>query len=30
MDDARTQLLQRILEEVSANGLADRSLRDIA
>lgn len=30
MDDARAQLLHRILVEVSANGLADRSLRDLA
>lgn len=30
MDNARSQLLDRILAEVSANGLADRSLRDIA
>lgn len=30
MDEARAQLLQRILMEVSANGLAERSLRDLA
>lgn len=30
MDDARTQLLERIVAEVSVNGLADRSLRDVA
>ncbi|MGE0229836.1 MAG: TetR/AcrR family transcriptional regulator [Dehalococcoidia bacterium] len=30
MDEARTQLLERILAEVSANGLADRSLRELA
>lgn len=28
--DARTTLLQRIVAEVAANGLADRSLRDVA
>lgn len=30
MSDAKTALLERIIEEVAANGLADRSLRDIA
>lgn len=30
MDEARAQLLGRILAEVSANGLADRSLRELA
>ncbi len=30
MTDARTALLQRIIDEVATNGLADRSLRDIA
>lgn len=30
MDDARALLLQRVLVEVSANGLAERSLRDLA
>jgi len=30
MDEAREQLLQRIVAEVSAHGLADRSLRDLA
>ena len=30
MEEARTQLLERILVEVSANGLADRSLREVA
>lgn len=30
MTDARTVLLERITEEVAANGLADRSLREIA
>lgn len=30
MDEARSQLLQRILVEVSTHGLADRSLRDVA
>lgn len=30
MEAAREQLLDRVLEEVSANGLADRSLRDLA
>jgi AcrR family transcriptional regulator len=30
MEPARELLLDRILEEVSANGLADRSLRDLA
>lgn len=28
--DARTELLGRVIDEVAANGLADRSLRDIA
>ncbi len=28
--DARAALLQRIVTEVAANGLADRSLRDVA
>ena len=30
MENARADLLQRIVAEVSANGLADRSLRDVA
>jgi len=30
MPEARTQLLERILAEVAANGLADRSLRELA
>ena len=30
MSDARAALLERIIGEVAANGLADRSLRDIA
>lgn len=30
MTDARSKLLERIMEEVGANGLADRSLRDVA
>ncbi|HRC62101.1 MAG TPA: TetR/AcrR family transcriptional regulator [Dehalococcoidia bacterium] len=30
MDEARAQLLERVIAEVSANGLADRSLREIA
>lgn len=30
MVDARSKLLERIMEEVGANGLADRSLRDLA
>lgn len=30
MSDARTELLGRVLDEVARNGLADRSLRDIA
>lgn len=30
MVDARSKLLQHIMEEVGANGLADRSLREIA
>lgn len=30
MEQPREQFLQRILVEVSANGLADRSLRDVA
>ncbi|GMU41049.1 MAG: TetR family transcriptional regulator [Chloroflexota bacterium] len=30
MPDVRTQLLERIVVEVAANGLADRSLRDLA
>ena len=28
--DARTSLLERLIEEVAAHGLADRSLRDVA
>lgn len=30
MVDARSKLLERVMEEVGANGLADRSLRDLA
>jgi AcrR family transcriptional regulator len=30
MEPAKTQLLDRVVSEVSANGLADRSLRDVA
>ena len=30
MPDARTALLEKIIDEVALNGLADRSLRDIA
>jgi len=30
VDDARSQLLDRIVDEVAVNGLADRSLRDVA
>lgn len=30
MADARSMLLERIMEEAAANGLADRSLRDLA
>lgn len=30
MADARSKLLERIMEEVGANGLADRSLRELA
>ncbi len=30
MDDARTQLLERVMAEVSERGLADRSLRELA
>jgi AcrR family transcriptional regulator len=30
MDEARSQLLERILAEVAVNGLADRSLREVA
>lgn len=30
MTDARTQLLERVVAEVAANGLRDRSLREIA
>ncbi len=30
MEQARAQLLERIVAEVGANGLADRSLRDVA
>ena len=30
MNDARTRLLERIVADVGANGLGDRSLRDLA
>ena len=30
MTEARSKLLERIMEETAANGLADRSLRDVA
>lgn len=30
VDDPRSQLLQRLIDEVAVSGLADRSLRDIA
>lgn len=30
MSDARSELLARVIDDVAANGLADRSLRDIA
>lgn len=30
VDDARSQLLHRLIDEVAGSGLADRSLRDIA